>query len=168
MKRLFDKKRFWLISAILAVIEVLLLVAFYQWKYIFPSNEVSDLYRHYADVENIDATFIKDYKINDTVFVDVTLLEAKDSAGWAALKHDFAVPELNDECQAYINNREDLIFSHNLTPTDYPISIPKDTILFDELAVSYYSQSITIFHAKDDNEVLAILHHRYQESINHQ
>ena len=111
MKRLFDKKRFWLISAILAVIEVLLLVAFYQWKYIFPSNEVSDLYRHYADVENIDATFIKDFKVNDSVFIDVTLLEAKDSAGWVILKRDFSVPELDIECQSYIDKGEDLIFS---------------------------------------------------------
>lgn len=162
----FNKKRFWTVIAIVAVIEVLAIALVQQWRYIFPSHEVSDLYTHYEKVDGIDASFIKDFRVNDSVFIDVTLLEAKDSAGWATLMHDFAVPEPNAELQAFIDNGEDLIFSHILTPDDYPISISKDTILFDILAVSYHSHTLTLFHAKHEREVLSVFHHNNDESSN--
>lgn len=166
MEQQFNKKRFWTIVALLALVETLVLYCVFQWKYLFPSKEVSDLYTHYEKVEGIGATFIKDFRVNDSVFIDVTLLEAKDSAGWATLKHDFSVPELNDELQTYIDNGEDLIFSLRLTKGDYPISISSDTVIFDMLAISYNSQVLTIFHAKNDQEILATFHRNYQESIN--
>ncbi len=131
-----------------------------------PFYQCSSIYKKYADAEGIEATFIKDFRVNDTVFIDVTLLEAKDSAGWATLKQDFSLPELDAELQQRIDNRKDLIFSHRLTIYDYPVSIPKDTTLFDELATSYYSHSLTIFHAKNNQELLATLHRNLQESIN--
>lgn len=162
----FNKKRFWTVIAIVTAVEVLSIAIVKQWKYIFPSHEVSLLYEHYAGVEGIDATFIKDFRVNDSVFTDATLLEAKDSAGWALLKRDFAVPELNAQLQAIIDNGKDLILSHILTPDNYPISIPRDTILFDELAVSYHSHMLTIFHAKNQKEMLTVLHHNFDEFSN--
>ena len=45
MTHTFNKKRFWLIVALLAVAEVLIIGLVLQWRYIFPSNEVSDLYK---------------------------------------------------------------------------------------------------------------------------
>lgn len=166
MKQQFNKKKFWTIVALLALVETLVLFCVFQWRYIFPSHEVSEIYTRYENTDGIDASFIKDFRVNDSVFIDVTLLEAKDSAGWALLKHDFAVPEPNAELQAFIDNGEDLIFSQTLTPSRYPISIPSDTILFGELVISYYAQTLTIFHAKNDQEISAIIHHYYQESIN--
>ena len=166
MKQHFNKKKFWTIVALLALVETLVLFCVFQWRYIFPSHEVSDLYTHYEKVEGIDASFIKDFRVNDSVFIDVTLLEAQDSAGWATLKHDFSVPELDDELQQCIDGGEDLIFSRCLTKDDYPISISSDTILFDVLATSHHTQTLTIFHPKNDQERLAILHHNLQESIN--
>lgn len=162
----FNKKRFWTVIAIVAVIEVLAIALVQQWRYIFPSHEVSDLYTHYEKVDGIDASFIKDFRVNDSVFIDVTLLEAKDSAGWATLMHDFAVPEPNAELQAFIDNGEDLIFSQPLTPSRYPISIPSDTILFNELAISYYTHTLTIFHSKNEKERHAVLLHDLDESTN--
>lgn len=162
----FNKKRFWTVIAIVAVIEVLAIALVQQWRYIFPSHEVSEIYTRYENTDGIDASFIKDFRVNDSVFIDVTLLEAKDSAGWEMLKRDFLVPELNAEWQTYIDNGEDLIISIRLTQDNYPINISSDTIVFDMLAISYYSQALTIFHAKNDQEILAALHQDYQESIN--
>ncbi len=62
------------------------------WPRTVPFDQCSDLYKQYVAVEGINATYIKDYKVNDTVFVDVTLLEAIDSTGWEILKRDFDVP----------------------------------------------------------------------------
>lgn len=136
------------------------------WPRTVPFDQCSDIYKRYVGVEGIDVSFIKDFKVNDSVFVDVTLLEAKDSAGWAALKHDFSVPELNAELQAIIDNGENLIFSQILAPSHYPISIHSDTILFDILATSYYSHTLAIFHGKNKKDILSVFRHNFQESIN--
>lgn len=72
------------------------------WPRSVPYDLCSDIYKHYAGVEGIDASFIKDFKVNDSVFVDVTLLEAKDSASWAVLMHDFPGPDLSNELQLLV------------------------------------------------------------------
>ena len=74
MEQQFNKKKFWTIVALLALVETLVLFCVFQWRYIFPSHEVSDLYTHYEKVDGIDASFIKGFRVNDSVFIDVTLL----------------------------------------------------------------------------------------------
>ena len=151
---------------VVCLLIVIVTLAVKLWPRTVPFDQCSAIYRHYAGIEGVDASFIKDFRVNDSVFIDVTLLEAKDSAGWATLMHDFAVPEPNAELQAFIDNGEDLIFSQALTPSHYPISIPSDSILFGVLATSYYAHTLTIIHAKDEEEVLPVLHYNYQESVN--
>ena len=54
-----------------------------------PPSECSDVYRRYADVPGVDATFVKAYPVNDTLSVDVTLLQATDTAAWRQMISDF-------------------------------------------------------------------------------
>ncbi|MCQ2297876.1 MAG: hypothetical protein MJZ51_04555 [Bacteroidales bacterium] len=134
------------------------------WPRTVPFDRCSAIYRHYAGIEGIDASFIKDFKINDTLFVDVTLLEAKDSASWATLKHDFSIPELTPEWQARLDNNERAVGTSLLTRENYPITVSSDTMIFDELAISHHFHRLTIFHAKNDQENLAIFYHNLDQS----
>ena len=165
MKRPFNKKRFWLIIAILALVEALVCYIAIQWKYIFPSNEVSEIYARYEKVEGIDVSFVKDYKVNDTVFVDVTLLEATDSVIWTTLKKDFEVPNPPPDVQQFIDNGEDLIYVKVI-----PKSTTTDTILDSYsnnlLAISYLNHTLTIFHIKNDVEKHAVKYHNFDKSTN--
>ena len=95
-EKTFNKKRFWLVIAIIAVAEALAFFLVIQWKYLFPSREVSEIYTRYENVEGIDVSYIKDFQVNDIIAVDVTLLEATDSAGWKQLKEDFNIIEAED------------------------------------------------------------------------
>ena len=73
---------------------LLCVAAVVVWKYratIFRNGDVSELYMRYKDTPGVDATFIKDFHVNDTVYVDVTLLQATDSAGWEMLISDFMI-----------------------------------------------------------------------------
>ena len=73
---------------------LLCVAAVVAWKYraaIFRNGEVSELYRAYMDTPGVDATFIRGFQVNDTVSVDVTLLQATDSAGWERLITDFKI-----------------------------------------------------------------------------
>ena len=54
-----------------------------------PLEECSDVYKRYKDVEGVRATYIKDFRVNDTLTIGVTLLEATDSEGWERLLKAF-------------------------------------------------------------------------------
>ena len=68
-----------------------------------PFDECSPLYRQYAGHEDIEATFVKDYPVDDTTLVDVTLLHATTDSAWESLCHEFVPYEFADS-NKYINN----------------------------------------------------------------
>ena len=153
------KPKQFLLPAIIFLAIVLVALAVRLWPRTVPFDQCSDLYKQYANVEGIDATFIKDYKINDTVFVDVTLLEAIDSVGWDILKTDFKVPPHPLELQPLIDNGEDLLFTKH---------IPKylantSAFPYDLLVISHLTHTLTVFHINSDIEKHAVFNHNYKE-----
>ena len=147
----------------LAVLGVALAVRL--WPRTVPFDQCSDLYKQYAGMEGIDATFIKNFKVNDTVFVDVTLLEVIDSMGWTTLKKDFEVPNPPPDVQQFIDNGEDLIYVKVI-----PKSTTTDTILDSYsnnlLAISHLKRTLTVFHIKNKEELNAVRHYNYDKSTN--
>jgi len=164
--RPFNKKRFWLIVAFLAFIEVLICYIVLQWKYIFPSNEVSEIYTHYAENESIDVSFIKGYRVNDTVFVDVTLLEAADSIGWNTLWHDFCLPDLTPEMKRVIENKKDRVFTRTTKKNSYCETVDETTPECDIIAVLFAKRTICVFHIANLEERHAVLYFNYDKSSN--
>lgn len=135
------------------------------WHRTVPLQECSDVYKKYADKDGVDATFIKDYKVNDTVFVDVTLLEAKDSAGWENLKNHFEVSDLPPDLQQFINDGENLIFT-KIIPKPTPYATSLDTYKDELLAISYLTKTLCVFHIKNDAEKHAVKYHNFDKSTN--
>lgn len=157
----FNKKRFWTVIAIVAVIEVLAIALVQQWRYIFPSHEVSEIYTRYENTDGIDASFIKDFRVNDSVFIDVTLLEAIDSTGWDILKRDFEVASLPPELQQLVDNGEDLVFTKSIPKSE----MDKSDFPNDLLAISHMIHTVTVFHINSEIEKYAVLNHNYKEEI---
>ncbi len=155
-EKTFNKKRFWLIVAILALIEAVILCLALQWKYIFPSREVSDLYTRYENVDGVAASFIKDYKVNDTVFVDVTLLEAQTDSAWTILQTDFDVPIIPEEYRELVasSNSVDFWLASKDNPKDRT-----DTIIShnDIIVMSRQMQTICICHIENKHQAIAIM-----------
>ncbi len=89
-------RRTWLISALLCLAIVGGAVAYKLWPRTVPLAECSEVYRRYADTPGINAAYIKDYRVNDSVTVCVTLLEALDSSSWDSLKNDFKIEAVLD------------------------------------------------------------------------
>ena len=50
-----------------------------------PYDQCSEVFLRYKDADGVSAAFLKDFRINDSVNVDVTMLQARDSAVWAGL-----------------------------------------------------------------------------------
>ena len=65
---------------------------FWYMQRTVPYWQCSEVYKKYSRVEGVRATYVKDFRVNDTLTVGVTLLEATDSAGWEYLLNAFGEP----------------------------------------------------------------------------
>ena len=109
----------------------------------------------------IAASYIHNYPVNDTLTLDVTLLEATTDSGWAALVQDFEMDELSPLLQMLIDRGENLVFSKLI-----PKSNPSASAENDVLAYSYTTRTVSIFHIANDGEKHAVLYHNIEKSIN--
>ena len=148
--------KFWGIFALILVASLGVITVIFRWHRIFPSDEVSDLYLKYADYEGVDASFVKSYKVNDTVFVDVTLLEAKTDSAWIMLQTDFDVPIIPEEYRELVANSNSVDFW--LASKDNPQN-RTDTILSHNniIVMSRQMQTICICHINNKNQAEAIM-----------
>jgi len=158
-------KRSWLITILFCLLllggggAVLLL------PQVVPFSQCSDLYKQYVAVEGINATYIKDYKVNDTVFVDVTLLEATDSM-WHTLMKDFNIPTPDSDLQQFIDAGENLVVTKLVDKTHYSRPAAPCSSNCEIMAISYTTHSISVFHTVDAGERHAILYFNLDKSTN--
>ena len=154
-------KTFWLVSAAVLVAAVAVTVA------LWPRTEVSAVYRAYADRPGVDATFLRNFPVDDTLRLDVTLLQATDSAGWELLKKEFNVKEFPSHVTDSIDSGKDVV-SVKLTPKDHP-GQPMDTsdlLNNNVIATSRLLHTISIFEVHSEAEIDAVLHSEHEYSIN--
>ena len=93
-----------LIILLLSLLAVIAVVLWRGWPHLFPSSDVSDLYRRYENNEYIRATEIHNFRVNDTLAVDALLLDASTDSAWCALLLDFGMPE--EMIEMYKSNKE--------------------------------------------------------------
>jgi len=160
-------KRSWLITLLFCLLLLGVGATVILMPQRVPYSQCSELYRRYAAVDGIDATFIRDYPVNDTLFLDVTLLEAKDSVGWATLKTDFSIPDLPPDFQQDIDAGIDLITTKLIPKSPPPPSNFPDAYPNDVLAVSSLNSTVTVFHVSSHTERIAVLYHNYKDIIVH-
>ena len=150
-------KRFWMWVGIALLVELAAITLWKRWYWFFPTHAVSEVYTRYADTDGLNVVFFKDYKINDTVFVDVTLLEAKDTTAWEELCKDFDIASIT---QFPVEFRESLTASNSYslrvikdsTDTDCGVEYSRNVIIF-----SYPKMSMCIFHNMNYKQYNAIV-----------
>ena len=113
-------------------------------------------------MDDVDATFIKDYKVNDSVYVNVTLLEAHTDSAWTILQTDFNIPIIPEEYRHLIDNYNSV--DSWLAPKDNYKS-PMDTIAYrnDAIVVSRQKQIVSIFHLRKETPIDDIFIHKLNE-----
>ena len=120
-----------------------------------PFDECSPLYRQYAGHEDIEATFVKDYPVDDTTLVDVTLLRATTDSAWESLCHEFTPYEFSDSSD-YINNlmHDTTSVTFRAVSKDDPKQIIKPNKIYDFnlIALTAKEKSIGIFQIKTKSQ----------------
>ena len=152
-------KRRILLFCLAALLCIAAVVTYRYRAAIFRSGEASELFVRYQDTPGVDATFIKGFQVNDTLALDVTLLEATDSMGWETLIADFQIPKI------FITGRDDHVSSWRLkkgqTCGDLD-TVPENN---DQIIVADGMHTISIFHITDKNQFYPILHKHTNELI---
>ena len=120
-------------------------------------SECSELYRRYADLPGIRASYVKNFHLNDTLTVDVTLLEATDSASWESLKERFLIPETPPEIKQ-IEKYNPKSYGFRRFPKGKPDQ-PTDTRNLannDLLCYAVHLRTIGIFHIENEQQSDAV------------
>ena len=156
-------KNKYLLPSILFVLIIVVTLVCRLFPRTVPFDQCSDVYKRYAKMDGVDATFIKGYKVNDTVFVDVTLLETKDTALWDSLCKDFGIALFSMYPKEY---REIMSIEHS-----FGQQVIKDTIVLENdslykenlIIFSHINMSMCIFHKINDSQYDAIVNEKHKE-----
>ena len=149
------RNRFILATIPLIVVGILAFVKLYPRT--VPLDECSPVYRQYEGHEGIEATYMKQYTVDDTTFVDVTLLHATTDSAWVSLCHKFITPEIPD------NVKEKIIYGNSVSvrivSKDNPrIAVTPDSAdRYDYLLFSPTKTTIGLFHVENVEQIFAIL-----------
>ena len=110
-----------LITLTLSLLAVATVVLWRGWPRLFPSSEVSDLYRRYEHNDHIRATEIHDFQVNDTLAVETVLLQATTDSAWYALLTDFGMPK--ELIEMYKSDMESFVEGENRALLKFSIDI---------------------------------------------
>ena len=117
-----------------------------------PWEECSEVYCRYATTDGIRASYIKDYRVNDTITLNVTLLEATDSAGWDTMKNHFQILEPEN------NIIDDVTACGRDALTLLRLNKTQNALSNNDLVVaSMRDKYICIFHTKDSADNITML-----------
>ena len=145
------------IIIILCVVAVLVAVLVKRCPRTVPYEQCSEVYKRYSRVEGVRATYVKDYRVNDTLTIGVTLLEATTDSGWVTLQEDFGLPVIPKEYEAEFCGD-----SNKVTVKSFPKSIPLytdgDTLVDDIIAISRYKHTIAHFVIQNREQLKLIIH----------
>lgn len=122
------------------------------WPRQLPPEACSDVYRHYRNTPGIKAAFLKDYPLDDSTTIDVTMLQASDSATW-------------EETLMQIHNLDKksgflpLKVSFKLIPKHDSKSGTENNRIEDNdfLASNFNDLTIAIFHLENEHQYDAII-----------
>ena len=134
---------------------------------VVPYWQCSEVYKRYHKVEGVQATYIKNYPVNDTLTVGVTLLEATDSAGWEYLLHAFNIPQemIEDADSGLDICTWQAIKDCPETRYDSWLSDDSDEVVVEIVSMSIKNQEICIFHTQDKEEQNAVFDKRIEANL---
>ncbi len=126
----------------------------------------SELYLQYKDLPGIQASFIKDKQINDSVCVDVTLLKATDSSNFIQLLIQLDTPKDLVKLITTLTVKNDRRFA-SLHPKGHP-ELPMDPVKMNNDVVVVFPalRSVAVFHITQEEQIKQILLGNTRKTLN--
>ena len=146
-------KRTNLITLLTCILIAVVAVVAIRYPRTVPYEQCSEVYKRYSRVEGVRATYIQDFRVNDTLTVGVTLLEATTDSGWVTLQEDFGLPVIPKEYEAEFCGD-----SNKVTVKSIPLYTDGDTLVDDIIAISRYKHTIAHFVIQNREQLKLIIH----------
>ena len=152
----------------LCLLAVVVMVVVARCPRTVPLHKCSEVYQRYVGHEGIDAAYIQDFPVNDTLTVAVTLLQAADSAGWEYLLQEFNIPA-DMVVAAKANPAFDIWVWQILK--DHPETRyvsngdgDGDTVKTEIMSTSFRKQEVCIFHTQNEEEGDAVFRNKIRSN----
>jgi hypothetical protein len=122
-----------------------------------PIDQCSDVYRQYQGREGLEVSFVKQYRVNDTTAVDVTLIHATTDSAWVSLCEEFIPADYPYEF------KEPLLYGQAVSQWTVSKTAPQIKVdissqnNYNLLVLSSKIKSVCIFHTENIEETLAII-----------
>ena len=129
-----------------------------------PDWMAGELVTRYAPSDGVSATFLRGKQIDDSLRVDVTVLQATDSAGWARLLNDFNVSGITENQQKALGQGKDIICFKLFRKDNTPAPIDKEAVN-NVVAISYLKHAVCVYHTETHEQVDRILEYQIKYSI---
>lgn len=120
-------------------------------------EECSGLYRRYMDCPGVEATYVKGYRVGDTLTLSATVLEAATDSGWAVLCDDFKIEPYPPEILAMLDSTAlaSKLVRHGTT------SEPMDRDNLDNndfVSISQFNHTVTVFYLESYEQMSTVFH----------
>lgn len=157
-------RRRFLIFCLLAVLVVGAVTAWHYRARLFPQGEVSALFLRYEHQPGIEADFIKNYRLNDSTAVDVTVLKATDSVAWGNLVQDFCLDYIDSSIVEDVRKNKNSI-TIKLFPKGHPCEDPDSLMADNSLMVcSFTLHEMSIFDLKGNESLSSIITYKFHNN----
>ena len=158
--------RWMLLTLLLCLLSSALTVAVIYWRHTVPLAECSEVYRQYRHQPGVRAAFIRQMPINDTLRLDMTLLEAEDSAAFANLLRKMGKREEFVKELMFYEDDESACFS-NACLRGNPGTVG-DTDMTKNEVISFFPgrKAVAVFHTLSEKDGNIVLHKSYFKEIN--
>ena len=152
----------------ICLVGLLASLAIVYFRYTVPYWQCSEVYKRYHKVEGVEAAYVKNFPINDTLTVAVTLLQAADSAGWEYLLQAFNIPHELTEIEGIdvwtwkaLRNQPEKRYEEMEADRQRGEDEPEIEIV----AISTKTQKISVFHTKNAQERSTIFNKKIESNI---
>jgi len=149
--------KFWALFVVVLALALAAITMAHRWHRIFPSDEVSEIYTRYADCTDIKVSYVKNYSVNDTTRVNVTLVETTDSAAWDRICDELSLTPLSKIPEEF---RELYFSSQTFESIMVKDTVPEGSVdrhLRTLYVYSRYYKTVCVFHSIDEAQYDAII-----------
>ncbi|MBQ8703311.1 MAG: hypothetical protein IJ524_02920 [Bacteroidales bacterium] len=124
-----------------------------------PLSQCSELFRQYYRVDGINASYLKEFSLDDTLTVPVTVLTAADSSIWFTLVQELHIPEV---IIARMQSDTSAVISKMTRKGQYD-QPPDSSMANNELVFLYpVAKTLFVFHLESETQYDAIFSYKYR------
>lgn len=140
----------WGAFLLLCLLALIVPAALVYRSHTVPLSQCSELYRRYVGNPHLRSSFTQDFPINDTLALDVLLIEADSDSAWCALLIEFGMPkemmeEYLSDTKKYEGNGSNIISLFTIDKNNPQKRLSLEEIDSRIVSVSFARKSLCVF-----------------------